>query len=228
MRERGLGERPLTTRGRRTRNTLVQAAREAFEEKGFEETRVAEIAARARLAHGTFYTYFDSKDDVLHEVAKGLTAEMFEASRSGEPPGAGPVDRIRASTERFLRVYRDNARMMHVVEQVSPRNPRFGHVYLEIRALFVDRIAAGVRRLQKEGAADPALDADTAASMLGGMVEHFARVWFLHGQEHDPDNALETATLLWARGIGLDVSAEDGKVSETAAGPEGEDPARTG
>ncbi|WP_193518311.1 TetR/AcrR family transcriptional regulator [Nocardiopsis kunsanensis] len=228
MRERRLDERPLTTRGRRTRNTLVQAAREMFEEKGFEETRVAEITARARLAHGTFYTYFDSKDDALHEVAKGLTAEMFEASRSGEPPGAAPVDRIRASTERFLSVYRDNARMMHVVEQVSPRNPRFAHVYLEIRGLFVDRIAAGVRRFQKEGEADPALDAETAASMLGGMVEHFARVWFLHGQEHDPDNALETATLLWARGIGLDVSGDGGTANATATVPEGESTARKG
>ncbi|MBE2997942.1 TetR/AcrR family transcriptional regulator [Nocardiopsis sp. HNM0947] len=221
MRERRLGERPLTTRGRRTRNALVEAAREVFEEKGFEETRVAEVAARARLAHGTFYTYFDSKDDVLHEVAKGLTAEMFEASRSGEPADAGPVDRIRASTERFLRVYRDNARMMHVIEQVSPRNPRFAHVYLEIRGLFVDRIASGIRRLQKEGAADPALDADTAASMLGGMVEHFARVWFLHGQEHDADNALETATVLWARGIGLELTPADGDTASprTSRGP---------
>lgn len=221
MRERRLGERPLTTRGRRTRNTLVEAAREVFEEKGFEETRIAEVAARARLAHGTFYTYFDSKDDVLHEVAKGLTAEMFEASRSGEPADADPVDRIRASTERFLRVYRDNARMMHVIEQVSPRHPRFAHVYLEIRGLFVDRIASGIRRLQKEGAADPELDADTAASMLGGMVEHFARVWFLHGQEHDADNALETATVLWARGIGLDLApaAGDAEQADTSRGP---------
>lgn len=204
MTERPLTASPLTKRGRRTRNALIEAAREVFEEKGFEATRVAEITGRAGLAYGSFYTYFDSKDALLREVAKGMTAEMFEASRSGMTSGADPIARIRHSTERFLRLYRDNARIMHVIEQVAPRHPHFNHIYLEIRGLFVDRISASIRRLQEEGLADPGLDPDTAAGMLGGMVEHFARVWFLYQQEHDPEVAVETATRLWARGIGLE------------------------
>lgn len=195
--------RPPTERGRRKRGTLVQAAREEFEERGFEETRIAQITGRAGIAYGSFYTYFDSKDEVFHEVAKGVAGEMFDAARSAAPPGTAPVDRIRHATGRFLAAYRDNARIMQVIEQVSPRHPHFRTLFLEIRGLFVDRIISGTRRLQEEGSASADIDVEATASMLGGMVEHTARMLFLYGEEHDPDVVVETATRLWARGIGL-------------------------
>ncbi|WP_017588203.1 TetR/AcrR family transcriptional regulator [Nocardiopsis ganjiahuensis] len=204
MGKQTLTGRPPTERGRRKRSTLVQAAREEFEERGFEETRVAQITGRAGIAYGSFYTYFDSKDEVFHEVAKGVAGEMFDAARSAAPPGTGAVDRIRHATERFLVAYRDNARIMQVIEQVSPRHPRFRTLFLEIRGLFVDRIISGTRRLQEEGLASTDIDVEATASMLGGMVEHTARMLFLYGEEHDPDVVVETATRLWARGIGLE------------------------
>ncbi|MGW5876251.1 TetR family transcriptional regulator [Nocardiopsis terrae] len=204
MGKQTLTGRPPTERGRRKRGTLVQAAREEFEERGFEETRIAQITGRAGIAYGSFYTYFDSKDEVFHEVAKGVAGEMFDAARSAAPPGTAPVDRIRYATERFLAAYRDNARIMQVIEQVSPRHPRFRTLFLEIRGLFVDRVISGTRRLQEEGLASTDIDVEATASMLGGMVEHTARMLFLYGEEHDPEVVVETATRLWARGIGLE------------------------
>lgn len=198
------GGRPPTERGRRKRGALIQAAREVFEEQGFEDTRIAQITGRAGVAYGSFYTYFDSKETVFHEVAKGVAGEMFDAARSAAPPDTTPVDRIRHATERFLSAYRDNARIMQVIEHVSPRHPHFRSLFLEIRGLFVERIVAGTRRLQEEGLASADIDVPVTASMLGGMVEHTARMLFLYGEEHDPDVVVETATRLWARGIGLD------------------------
>ncbi|WP_087095774.1 TetR/AcrR family transcriptional regulator [Nocardiopsis sp. JB363] len=204
MRTRTRAGRPPTERGRRKRGVLVQAAREVFEEQGFEDTRIAQITGRAGVAYGSFYTYFDSKETVFHEVAKGVAGEMFDAARSAAPTGTEPVDRIRHATERFLAAYRDNARIMQVIEQISPRHPEFRSLFLEIRGLFVERIVTGTRRLQEEGLASTDIDVPATASMLGGMVEHTARMLFLYGEDHDPDVVVETATRLWARGIGLD------------------------
>ncbi|GAA1464827.1 TetR/AcrR family transcriptional regulator [Nocardiopsis exhalans] len=204
MGKQTLTGRPPTERGRRKRGVLVQAAREVFEESGFEETRIAQITGRAGIAYGSFYTYFDSKDAIFHEVAKGVAGEMFDAARSAAPPGTAPVDRIRHATGRFLSAYRDNARIMQVIEQISPRHPVFRTLFLEIRGLFVDRIISGTRRLQEEGLASADIDVEATASMLGGMVEHTARMLFLYGESHDPEVVVETATRLWARGIGLE------------------------
>lgn len=68
---------PKTARGQRTRNKLLEAAEEAFGEQGFHATSIGDITRRASVALGTFYVYFDSKD----EVFRALVAHMGEMVR---------------------------------------------------------------------------------------------------------------------------------------------------
>jgi AcrR family transcriptional regulator len=49
----------------KTRQALVQAAAELFEERGYNETTVAQIAAAADIGTRTFFSYFASKEDLL-------------------------------------------------------------------------------------------------------------------------------------------------------------------
>ncbi len=57
----GLRER----KRQRTRQALISAAMRLFEEKGYEQTTVAEIAASAEVSTKTFFNHFASKDEVL-------------------------------------------------------------------------------------------------------------------------------------------------------------------
>ncbi len=57
----GLRER----KRQQTRQALISAAMRLFEDKGYEETTVAEIAAAASVSTKTFFNYFTSKDEVL-------------------------------------------------------------------------------------------------------------------------------------------------------------------
>ncbi|MET0912254.1 MAG: TetR/AcrR family transcriptional regulator, partial [Acidimicrobiales bacterium] len=57
---------PRSRKGEETRARLVVAAKEVFEEHGFVEARISDIAKRAGLSsHGAFYHYFDSKEQVF-------------------------------------------------------------------------------------------------------------------------------------------------------------------
>lgn len=49
-------------------STLVDVAMRLFQEKGFDETTIAEITGTADVATGTFYNYFQSKEDLLRYV----------------------------------------------------------------------------------------------------------------------------------------------------------------
>lgn len=51
------------------RREILEAARKMFAEKGFEATSVSDIVKSLGIAQGTFYWYFDSKEDAYHEVA---------------------------------------------------------------------------------------------------------------------------------------------------------------
>ena len=194
---------PSSSRGRRTRTAIVQAAREVFEEKGFDEARIADITARADTAYGSFYTYFDSKEAVFRELAKDLSAAIFTASRASDLPDASPEDKIRHTTRLYLETFAENARLMFVFEQVAARDEYFRTVLLEVRGMFVDRIAGGTRRLQEQGLAARDLDPVTCAHLLGGMIENIGRMMYTYGERHDLDHLLDEATALWARAIGL-------------------------
>ena len=69
----------LSERGRRTREALIGAARRVFERDGFIDARITDIAEEAGAAHGTFYTYFDSKEAALRAVILQRESELLGA-----------------------------------------------------------------------------------------------------------------------------------------------------
>lgn len=198
---------PTTVRGRKTRAALVSAAREVFEELGYRDARISDIAARAGTSYGVFYHYFESKESILDELFTTVTGEMYNASQTATSRATDPVEKIRAANRQYLVVAARNARLIAMIEELAFRDPRFRELKLRIREPFLRRNEAGIRKLQERGLADPDLDAPTAASMLGGMIEHFTMLWFVHGIEYDEDLAVETLSRLWARAIGLRVQA---------------------
>jgi AcrR family transcriptional regulator len=193
-----------TDRGRRTRAVLLSAAREVFERDGYLEARVADIVRQARVAHGTFYTYFDSKREVFRAVMAGVRDEIAEAiTVPGGEGASGVVERLDLANRRFLDVYRRNRRLMLLFEQVATIDPEIGEYRQRSRRAHVDRIAAGIERLQRRGLADAALDPRTAAAALVSMLSNFAYFWLAVGEEFDEELAKRTLTRLWAGAIGL-------------------------
>jgi AcrR family transcriptional regulator len=87
------GRTPKTARGRKTRDRLLEAAEVEFGEKGFHAAAIAGITQRAGVALGSFYTYFDSKQ----EIFAALVSYMSERTRQwvGERV-AGAADRLEA------------------------------------------------------------------------------------------------------------------------------------
>jgi AcrR family transcriptional regulator len=89
---------PRSRKGVETRARLVSAAKEVFEQDGFLDARISDIAERAGLSHGSFYHYFDSKEEVFREVAAEVEERLSEPFNSVilDPSStASPYDRIR-------------------------------------------------------------------------------------------------------------------------------------
>jgi AcrR family transcriptional regulator len=198
----GASVQPLSSRGKRTRAALIEAARGVFENVAFSDARVADIAQQANVAYGSFYTYFDSKEEIFREVVKQVTSEMFDASAVGDEAGSTPRVRLEAANRRYLRAYARNARIMGLIEEVARYDSYSNNLLKGIRGLFLSRIEQGVRHQQKDGRLDPELDPRLVARMLGGMTEQVARESFLQGERYDEDVVVPTLTALWSNAIG--------------------------
>lgn len=93
----GLRER----KRQRTRQALIRAAMRLFEEKGYEQTTVAEIAASAEVSTKTFFNHFASKDEVLfpHLAARIDDAAAVIRQRT---PAENMSDVLRKAMEHML------------------------------------------------------------------------------------------------------------------------------
>jgi AcrR family transcriptional regulator len=196
---------PRSAKGVRTRARLLAAAKEIFEEHGFLEARITDISERAGLSHGAFYHHFDSKEQVFREVAETLDDELAEPMASVIlAPGstADPKERLFIGLLRHLEHYRDEARIMRVIEQVARYDDYVGEVRAKRSSQHRDQIASSIRRMQRKGLADRSLDADIAAAALASMVERFTEMAFAQGQlDCEIDAAAGTLAALFVNGL---------------------------
>ncbi len=197
---------PVTDRGRRTREKLLLAARAVFEERGYDDTRMSDIARAAKVSHGTVYTYFDSKDQVLREACATFVDDILTTIRVPDDLRSDPAVRLFEGHRRYLEAYSENARMLEVVEQAAAGEPYFRDLVTHLRSVFLERAAGGLREFQKRGLADPGLDPEMVAPALVGMAEAFARRWHLLGEEYDVDDVARLLATLWLRAAGVEVS----------------------
>jgi AcrR family transcriptional regulator len=80
------------------RGRLEKAAMELFQERGYVETTVEEIAARAGLTERTFFRHFPDKREVLFSGSKELEKDIVDKIGSA-PRGARPLEVVAAAFE---------------------------------------------------------------------------------------------------------------------------------
>lgn len=197
------GER-VTAKGLRTRAELAAAARRVFERDSYSGARVADITAEAGVAHGSFYTYFSSKQDVFLAVMRQV-GEQFEEAVAPSPAsrGADPYRALDEANRRYLAAYRANSVIWALAEQVATIDPEIHRIRLRGRRRHVDRVAKTIRRWQDRGLADRDIDPETTAGALVSMISNFAYWWLAGGDSYDAEAAAATLTSIWARAVGL-------------------------
>ncbi|RJO79286.1 TetR family transcriptional regulator [Nocardia panacis] len=93
----GVREREKT----RVRQELIDTALRLFEDNGFEQTTVQQIADAVRVSRRTFHRHFPSKVAVVfahEEDLMGLLLTAFDR----RPPGESPLTALRAAIREFL------------------------------------------------------------------------------------------------------------------------------
>lgn len=208
---------PHTERGRQTRAALLDAAREVFARDGFIATTTTTIAKAAGVANGSFYTHFADKYEIFVALYQELNEEMLHPGiHDARLDQSDPVAVIEEATRAYLESYRANAGLMRVFEQVSVIDDRFRELRLARARAFEERNVRSIRRLQREGRADPTLDPVLVADALSSMVSRDAYMTFALGLRPDVDfeRLVSTLAMLWANALRIRPSAEDQPAAE--------------
>lgn len=196
----------MARKGEATRARLLQAAERVVERVGFHEARVSDIAEEAGMVPGGVYHYFDSKEAIFRELVRSLQEGLVDPidEEAGLFASVTGREGARLSIRRFLRRYSDHAQLAAVIDQVARVDPEVNAIRLASIDDFVRQAETEIRRLQRDGLADPDLDPAIAADALIAMASRFAELWLLEGaREYDFDEAVDALSRLVANALGL-------------------------
>ena len=88
-----------------SKRVILEAAVKCFGKKGFQDTSIAEIMNEADLGIGTFYNYFESKEDILKCLLGGIVDELREAMEQltqQKLPAAAVLEKMVVLTAQLL------------------------------------------------------------------------------------------------------------------------------
>ena len=204
---RALG--PRTRRGRERRAELLQAARSVFERKGWEGTRIADIAAAVPVAIGTFYTYFPDKESVFQEIAAEVVADMYDSMHLPDP-SEDVYDTVFRTHRRFIAAYRRNAIIIAMIREQARVNPAMRVLHFQLRDRFVGPGARALRAFQEKGLADASIAPRLAIEAIAGMATEICYQWIVLGKYlGDEDTVTHLLTRLWLRAAGVKFTAPE-------------------
>jgi AcrR family transcriptional regulator len=180
------------------REKLLSAARRVFAEKGLGEATARDIVRGTDLATGTFYNYFDSKEDAFRALLEELSEKARSAvSAQRRRPGTSFEERIHGAYRAYFELAVEDAELFAVFRRnagVIAMMPEEGLFEAGIEELFADLVDwAG------EGSI-PRVDFDYLATAMVGTGFQVAT----HLVDRDPpdvEGAARFCTQLFIGGI---------------------------
>ena len=112
-------KQPRTERGRRTLRAILDAAAVEFGDRGFHETGIIQITQRAGVALGTFYTYFDSKEDVFQALVRDFSDKVREGAGRALADATDQIDAERRGLDWFLHFAREHKEIYRIIDQAE-------------------------------------------------------------------------------------------------------------
>ena len=175
-----------STPARDKREAILRAAVKVFAQRGYFNSKVADIASEAGIADGTVYLYFKSKDEVLHSVFD-QAMEMFIAEGKRELESiAEPEARLRRISEIHLeRLGAD--RDLAIVFQVELRGSiKFMQEFSAAGfADYLDIIRQTIEDGQRSGAFRDDINPIVAAKILYGSLDEMVTNWILSKKQYE-------------------------------------------
>jgi len=179
-----------TPRRQRRAAEILAAAREVFQDKGFERASVAEIAARVGVVEGLVYSYFPSKRELLNEVLRGMYGPLIEDIEAGFSRLQGLRSRLRFLIWRHLRVYAEEPGLSRLaLHEVRTGPEYFESVLHDLHVQYTAFLMRTLRDAVRDGELPVGTDAELVRSLVYGGIEH--RLW----------------SVLYGRGGRIDVEA---------------------
>ena len=183
-----------------TKDKIVQAAMECISEHGFEKTTVSKIVEQAGVAQGTFYIYFDQKNDILKDIMDEISRDVEQAIKNRIEEDDNPIEKIHKSFKVAYNVFHQY-KDMTISMQSKAIILEMQHYTQQLARKYTIFLSKWIEEGKKQGLFEVD-DASTAAFFIVSLYETTAYC-SLHDEELDSFDDIYNELLKFIdRGLG--------------------------
>lgn len=195
----------------------MAAARLVFENKGYDDALISEIAERAQVVEGTIYRYFENKRSLLAKVVEHWYADMLSRYDVGLRDIRGTWNRLRFMVWKHLVTVRQEPAMCRLVFQVLRTGDEYRATEVfQMNRAYTRRTVEIIRDAQASGELSGDIPVRLVRDVIYGCVEHHTWAYLRGEGDFSPDDAADAIADLVYRGL-MAPSAEPHRLEDHAA-----------
>jgi AcrR family transcriptional regulator len=192
-----------TNRRHTTEAALLQAAREVFAERGYLNAKISDITTQAGKSIGSFYNYYDTKQQLLEALLARFPAEIV--ARTREELTDDWDANVEAAVRAYFRTFRDYLPEMIGVFQLSMTDAGAAAWWRAQRRYGIRAVLALIDAVEQTGTVVD-LDHGVFASAIVSMLESYCWTWMAAGGDDvatpvDEETAVRTLAEMWRRAM---------------------------
>jgi AcrR family transcriptional regulator len=165
----------LSRAGRRkaqARLDLTAAARALIAEKGVAGLRVSDVTDRADIALGSFYSHFDTKEDIVEAVVAETIGGLAEAIVTMTSSLDDPAEEMSVAVRRFVGLAYDNPELAWLLVNLNSAEARFEGMVLPHAQAVLERGIAAKRFELEDAAVTLSITVGAALAVIRGVLDH--------------------------------------------------------
>ncbi len=204
-----LSEPKCAPGGKRARNkeqnraAILRAAQRCFSEHGFDGVTVRDIIGATNLATGTFYNYFQDKEEVFSALIEDVSERLNQELHSLR---AGATDLHGLLNDTYLHVFRFFAAESELFRLIDLNDPFIRDRYQgSVLSATMQQLEQDIVELKERGILPP-VDVEYLSAAFYGVAYEMLRV-LTKRPEPDPEHAAAIATQIFLCGIGSGANA---------------------
>jgi AcrR family transcriptional regulator len=192
-----------TPKGRRTEAAFHKAARQVFAEKGYFNAKISDIARAAGRSAGSFYNYYDNKQQLLEALLVDFNDDVLNRARLRATDDQ--QKNIEAAVRVYFETYREYVPEMIGAYQLSMTDEKFAQWWRTRRDRGIKGVLTVVRAVEHTGIEVDLHHRVFAAAMVS-MLDSFCWTWFAAGGDpmvrtRDDEIAIHTLSEIWRRSM---------------------------
>jgi TetR/AcrR family transcriptional regulator len=182
------------------RQVIVDVAIDEFLERGFERASISQMVARAGIAKGSFYQYFEDKHDLFMYLVELIAQEKAAYFKDRQPPDPS-LDFFALLRWMFEAGFEFNLAQPKLAAAVSrvlfSEGMIEGATFREAREQSAQMFTAMIEQAAARGELDPSIDAATAAFVVDTLINQMG-LFILNQQQVSAEDRAQ-GSIEWLR-----------------------------